>query len=96
MPRIIQITRRIIFVIAICVCLSQFSTSYAQQQSDRKDSTNLSSTSKQPVTLADSFAFPYLSYRSSEPLLLLLSGIAILIGARTVKRAAKRKRSSLR
>jgi hypothetical protein len=69
--------------------------SQAQQRSDKHSNTaNLSSGSNQTVTAPDSFS-SLSNYTSSEPLLLLLSGIVIFLGATTLKRAARRKRSDL-
>jgi hypothetical protein len=98
MFRIIRIARRIIFVIIACACLSQVFVSDARQQNDKStsDSARLSPAYDQPAAAADSTSYSYFPYREGEPLLLLLSGIAIFIGATTLKKAAKRKRSSLR
>jgi len=72
--------------------------SYAQQQSgkDPNHSAKLSSNSNQSVTIVENLSFSSFSYAKSEPLLLLLAGIAVFVAATTAKKAANRKRSGLR
>jgi len=106
MSRVMKITQRIIFVILICVCPSSSQISAAQHRGTStpgeppNDSANLPAYSTQPVSitgsLAESLSAFSPSYTKSEPLLLLLCGIAMFAGATTVKRAAGRKRSSIR
>jgi hypothetical protein len=59
-----------------------------------KDSTDISTRATQPVSIAELLAkTQYVkspSYSKSEPLLLLLSGIAMLVAATTVKKAASK------
>jgi hypothetical protein len=52
------------------------------------------STSKQPDAINENLYFSSFPYVQSEPLLLLLAGIAILVAATTLKKTAARKRSS--
>jgi hypothetical protein len=94
LSRFIKITHRFIFVILISLCLSHGLNSIAQQRNDQQSSEMASptSTSEQSATI-DEFSNS-LSYAQGEPLLLLLVGIAILVGATTLKKAAARKRSS--
>lgn len=98
MIRIIKITRRFIFIVLISLSLSQGFTSYAQQQNDEQSQNVASqpSTSKQSDAIGENFSFSSFPYAQSEPLLLLLAGIAILVAATTIKKTAARKRSSLR
>lgn len=102
MSKIMKLAQRLIFVICICVCLSYSITSADQQRVDAvpNDSTNFSYHSNQSVSIAASLAGVLttlsLSLVKGEPLLLLLFGIAMFIGATTVKKASDRKRSSLR
>lgn len=98
MIRIIKITRRFIFIVLISLSLSQGLTSYAQQQNDQQSQNVASqpSTSKQPDAIGENLSFFSFPYAQSEPLLLLLAGIAILVAATTIKKTAARKRSSLR
>jgi len=101
-----KITQRFIFIILICACLSSSLITAAQHREtftpggSPNDSANLPAYSTQPVSitgsLAESLSAFSPSYMKSEPLLLLLCGIAMFAGATTVKRAAGRKRSSLR
>jgi len=96
MSRVMKITQRIVFVIAICICLSYVMISADQRRGilTPSDSANLSSYSAQSVSVAESLAesrrafSPF--YAKSEPLLLLLSGIAMFVGATAVKKAFSR------
>lgn len=98
MIRLIKITRRFIFIVLISLSLSQGLASYAQQQNDQQSQNVASqpSTSKQPDAIDENLSFSSFPYVQSEPLLLLLAGIAILVAATTIKKTAARKRSSLR
>jgi len=96
MSRVIKITRRLIFIILISLSLSQGFTSNAQQQNDQRsqDTASQLPTSKQSGAMGENFSFSSYPYARSEPLLLLLAGIAILVAVRTVKKSDARKRSS--
>lgn len=102
MSKVIKLVQRLIVVVTICACLSYFVVS-ASRRPDKQpssESTSFSSYPNQPVTITGSLAEILFalspSHTKGEPLLLLLSGIAMFIAATTAKRASDRKRSSLR
>jgi hypothetical protein len=98
MSQVIKITRRFIFVIFICVCLNYSAIAMERQPGipPAGNSSNFSSYSTQSASRAESpvggLSAP--SYVRSESLLLLLSGIAMFVGATTVRKALEKRRPS--
>src|SRR5262245_34396170 len=99
MSRGLKIAQIFIFVISTCICLIYSLVSVDQRWGALapNDSAKLSSYSPQSVSVAETLAQSLRalspSYAKSEPLLLLLSGIAMFIGATTVRKAVKKTSS---
>ncbi len=100
MATVMKITRGLFGLTLFCACLFPPLISANQQRGilPSNDPALHSTHSTQSVSIAESIVksqyAPSPFYANSEPLLLLLSGIAMFIGATTVKKASSRGEAS--
>jgi hypothetical protein len=93
MSRILKLTQRALFILIFCFCSVHGQSADGQPEADNQSSgsSTVISTQNKSVTLVQNLASYSHPYSQGEPLLLLLAGIVIFIGATTAKKAATRK-----